>query len=91
MKLMNLLVLVVMVVCAIIVMCVVEATIDAVMRPTPNKSAGTLPFPDMKVMTIEGCEYFVVENSYRISSAYSFSMCHKGNCTNVIHETNQTH
>ena len=42
----------------------------------------------IQVVLHEGCEYLVVENGQRGGNNYSFSLCHKGNCTNVIHRVN---
>ena len=39
----------------------------------------------IKEMVYDGCQYLVVENSMPGGNNYSFSMTHKGNCTNVIH------
>ncbi len=36
---------------------------------------------EVDVVTIEGCEYFVMQYDR------SMSMCHKGNCSNPIHKT----
>jgi hypothetical protein len=35
---------------------------------------------EVDVVTIEGCEYFVIQYDR------SMSMCHKGNCRNPIHK-----
>jgi hypothetical protein len=35
---------------------------------------------ELKVVTIEGCEYFLMQYDR------SMSMCHKGNCKNPIHK-----
>lgn len=55
---------------------------------TEARKVDNSPIDGLQVVTIEGCEYFVVENGIRtVSDAYSFTMCHKGNCKNEIHKT----
>lgn len=56
---------------------------------TPVKQSTDLKTPNisnLKVVNIEGCEYLTVENGLPWANSYSFSICHKGNCTNSIHK-----
>ena len=48
-----------------------------------------LPPQEIKVVKIDGCEYVVVESPNYRSDAVAIGVCHKGNCTNVIHETHR--
>ena len=38
---------------------------------------------------IEGCQYIIVESSFKGSQSYSCAITHKGNCSNPIHIYNQ--
>lgn len=67
----------------VVVVAVVDGVVDAG-SPNTNK----VPINDVQTVLHDGCEYLVVENGHRGGNNYSFSMCHKGNCTNVIHRTN---
>ncbi len=39
----------------------------------------------IKIKKIDDCEYLIYETGYVGSQSYSFSITHKGNCSNPIH------
>lgn len=49
---------------------------------TTIKSSGNKSY---KIVVIDGCQYITSENSIPMGNNYSFSITHKGNCTNHIH------
>lgn len=44
------------------------------------------PIEGLKQVTIEGCQYLVVENGAVGFNNYSLTLTHKGNCANEIHK-----
>lgn len=38
------------------------------------------------IRIIDGCEYIQVENAYKSSNNYNYTLTHKGNCSNPIHK-----
>ena len=42
---------------------------------------------NLEVITIEGCEYFILKSTPDANQAFGF-MAHKGNCSNPIHPYN---
>lgn len=42
--------------------------------------------PTAKTVVIDGCDYIVVEIGNPGLNSYSFSITHKGNCKNTIHD-----
>ena len=61
---------------------------DAVNSQQSNRVESTA-VDGLREVRVNGCQYLVFENGIRGGSAYAFSMTHKGNCDNPIHNHKQ--
>ena len=53
-----------------------------------GKPATETLWEHVHTVTLDGCEYFVIENSKPDMNNYAFAITHKGNCKNPIHRCN---
>ena len=59
---------------------------------TPKVTENAAPVPQasiegLKEITVQGCQYLVIENGIPGGNNYSLAFTHKGNCSNEVHRT----